>query len=211
MITRIFILSFLLLIITAASAHSDIYKYVDEDGVAYYTNVPKDRRYKKIFGEKGSVSFNGPYHEIIESKASRYGVEPSLVAAVISVESNWKPDAVSSRGAIGLMQLMPGTAEDMQVLDPFDPEENIEGGVRYLRFLLDRFKEVDLALAAYNAGPRRVEEYGGIPAISETRQYVKKVLSIYKGDGLSYSGTDYGSGQTQILRVSMRNGPAVYR
>jgi soluble lytic murein transglycosylase-like protein len=120
------------------------------------------------------------YNELVYIKSNKYNVEPSLVHAMIQVESNWNYKVVSRSGAIGLMQLMPSTARAMDVKDPLNPEENIEGGIKYLRYLLDRFDgDLILAIAAYNAGPTKVRKYNGIPPIRETRQYVKRVLTIY--------------------------------
>ena len=163
----------------SASSHADIYKYVDEDGVIHLTNIPKGNHYKRIMAEN-VIHKQGSYHHIIRSASFKYGIEPSLIKALITVESNWDSSAVSNKGAIGLMQIMPGTAADMQIINPYDPGQNIEAGTRYLRFLLDRFKgNLNLALAAYNAGPTTVEKSGGVPAIAETRKYIKKVLSIH--------------------------------
>lgn len=146
--------------------------------------------YKIIMSEKSEdnskhqsdkIYTNDPksYHHIISRKSEKYNVESSLVYAVIEVESTWNPKATSKKGAKGLMQLMPSTAKDMNVINPFDPEENIDGGTRYLRLLLDRFDgDLNLALAAYNSGPTTVRRFKGIPPIKETKQYVKKVLSI---------------------------------
>jgi|UniRef100_A0A7C3SKC8 hypothetical protein len=118
----------------------------------------------------------------IQKYASLHGVDPSLVRAVMRHESGFNPRAVSPKGAQGLMQLMPGTADLMGVANPFDPEQNIAGGVGYLRYCLDRFNnDVALALAAYNAGPERVAKTGGIPPIPETQTYVQNVLSTYTG------------------------------
>lgn len=117
------------------------------------------------------------YESIIQEAAALHGVDEDLVRAVIKVESEFDPHAVSRVGAKGLMQMMPGTAKDMRVEDPFDPRQNIFGGAKYLRKLLDKFKgNVPLALAGYNAGPRKVTRYRGIPPFKETRGYVKKVL-----------------------------------
>src|SRR5262245_8618677 len=117
------------------------------------------------------------YESIIQEAAALHGVDEDLVRAVIQTESGFKPTAVSRTGAQGLMQMMPATAKRMGVEDPFDPRENIMGGVKYLRLLLDKFKgNVPLALAGYNAGPRKVARYKGIPPFKETRGYVKKVL-----------------------------------
>jgi hypothetical protein len=119
---------------------------------------------------------------LIHKYASLNGLDPSLVRAVVRHESGFNPQAVSPKGAQGLMQLMPGTADLMGVSNPFDPEQNIAGGVGYLRYCLDRFNnDVALALAAYNAGPERVARCGGVPAISETQAYVKNVMETYTG------------------------------
>ncbi|PIE54311.1 MAG: lytic transglycosylase [Dethiosulfovibrio peptidovorans] len=113
--------------------------------------------------------------------AQRYGVDEKLVRSVISVESAWRPDALSSKGARGLMQLMPGTARMLGV-DPDDPVQNIEGGVKYLSMLSEKYKgNLEKILAAYNAGPSRVDQYDGIPPYRETENYVRKVLRLYQG------------------------------
>ena len=119
-----------------------------------------------------------PYGEIIDKLAAEHQVPSRLVKAVIQVESGYQPDARSRKGAIGLMQLMPETARQFAVADPYEPRSNIEGGVKYLRSLLDRF-EVPLALAAYNAGEAAVRRFGGIPPYPETRAYVKSVLALF--------------------------------
>jgi hypothetical protein len=125
----------------------------------------------------------GPYLEtLIQKYANRYGVDPSLVRAVMRNESGFNPHAVSPKGAQGLMQLMPGTAALMGVSNPFDPEQNIAGGVGYLRHCLDCFDHnVPLAVAAYNAGPGRVSRSRGVPAIPETQAFVKNVMGTYTG------------------------------
>lgn len=130
-----------------------------------------------------SAPLAGPYLEtLIQKYAHRYGVDPALVRAVMRHESGFNPYAVSPKGAQGLMQLMPGTAAFMGVNNPFDPEQNIAGGVGYLRYCLDRFNHsVPLAVAAYNAGPDRVAKSGGIPAIPETQSFVSNVLASYQG------------------------------
>ena len=164
---------------------ADIYKYVDEEGVIHFTNVPTDGKYKLILKEK-RVQFNlGPnfekYDPLILKTAEKHSVDYALVKAVIRAESNFNPTAISRVGARGLMQLMPGTAYALRVNDSFHPEDNIEGGVRYLRYLLNLFQgDLHLALAAYNAGEKAVFRYRGIPPYQETRTYVRRVLHYFQ-------------------------------
>jgi soluble lytic murein transglycosylase-like protein len=183
-----------LLISSAGIAAADIYKYEDNEGVIHFTDAPTDRRFKIFMRDiekdkrlrtnfgLGRTSRNpAEFDQIIKSCASEFGVDRSLVKAVIHAESGYNPNAVSSKGATGLMQLMPGTARDLKVADSYNPSDNIRGGVRYLRFLLDTFKgDVTLALAAYNAGLGKVAKHGGVPPYEETRNYVSKVLSYQR-------------------------------
>lgn len=181
-------------------AVADIYRHVDEHGVVHFTNAPHytkmtNRRdwnfYRKEYRPNalppGSPQLIHSYQEIIRHYASSYRLEEALVKAVIKAESNYNPHAVSSKGARGLMQLIPETARLMRVNDPFDPSQNIRGGSNYLRLMLDRFDgNLDLALAAYNAGPNAVQRHGGIPPYEETRTYVQRVrryLDLYRRAG----------------------------
>jgi soluble lytic murein transglycosylase-like protein len=178
-----------------------LYSFKDADGVWHFTNVPQDSRYRRVkggsadrggmqrvAGRKSSPNRAGAplhwsgYDGHIRAAAEKYGLAPPLLKAVMAAESNFNPAAVSLKGATGLMQLMPGTARDMYVYDIFDPAQNIEGGARYLRLLQDRFGgDLHKVLAAYNAGPERVERYGGaVPPIPETQAYVRKVLALYE-------------------------------
>lgn len=120
------------------------------------------------------------YDQLIARAAARHGLPPALIKAVVKAESNFQPHALSQKGAQGLMQLMPATAEDLGVDDPFRPEENVHGGTRYLREMYDRFGDWEQALAAYNAGPGAVDRFGGIPPYAETQQYVERVLHYYR-------------------------------
>lgn len=139
-------------------------------------NIPTDFTNATIKGFKDSKPFKGPYANIINKYAQKYNLEPQLIAAIIRKESNFNPWAVSHAGARGLMQLMPATARSLGVRDPFDPEQNIAGGTKYIRQQINSFKDLALALAAYNAGPGNVKKYGGIPPFSETRNYVNAVI-----------------------------------
>jgi soluble lytic murein transglycosylase len=159
-----------------------MYSFVDQNGKLHFSNVPADPRYREVPGydEQRSAVVYGRYGQFIKDAAARYGLDPELITAVIKVESSFNPNAVSEKGAMGLMQLMPQTAREMQVGAPFEAEENIMGGSRYLRKMLNLFDgNLRLGLAAYNAGPNRVLKNGIIPKIPETEQYVKKVMQEY--------------------------------
>lgn len=177
------IAGFLLCLSTPAQA--DIYRFRDERGVWHFSNIKSDPRYKIYIrtydGSKPVTQYLKDYDEIIQKASKRYGVDISLIKAVIKAESDFNQHAVSSKGAQGLMQLMPGTADAMDVEDPFDAKDNIHGGTRYLSLMLERFnKDMRLALAAYNAGPERVAEYRGVPPYQETRTFIDRVLSYYR-------------------------------
>jgi soluble lytic murein transglycosylase-like protein len=198
-----------LLFLPAAAAGGELYSFTDADGVVHFTNAPtSNERWRKVTRASevagvyrvslqgrsaptsgaGNVSWSprptsdASYQEHIRFAADKYRVPVALLRAVMAVESNYDARAVSEKGAVGLMQLMPGTARDMFVLDIWDPAQNIDGGARYLRLLANQYRgDVMMTLAAYNAGPDAVRRAGGkIPDIPETREYVRKVLALYQ-------------------------------
>ena len=169
---------------TASMGRGDIYKYVDPEGVVHLTNVPTDRNlpYILVMKEKRVIfrlkGDNARYDDLIARASERYSVDSTLIKAIIKTESNFNHRAVSPMGARGLMQLMPTTAAALQVKDSFHPENNIDGGVRYLRYLMTLFHgNLPLVLAAYNAGENAVLRYNNrIPPYKETQIYVRRVL-----------------------------------
>lgn len=180
----------------ANRAKADIYEYVDAEGVVHYTNVPprNQKNWKRVvFEGRKSRAVKTPktkrdkspdryrrYDAYIAEAARLYQLPEAFLRAVMHVESDYDPNVVSVDGAMGLMQLMPFTAEKMGVLDPFDPRQNILGGARFLRILANQWKgDLVLTVAAYNAGPGAVERYKGVPPYSETRRYVNRVLTHY--------------------------------
>jgi soluble lytic murein transglycosylase-like protein len=180
-LTIVSLAALIIVLIAPQGALADFYKYEDNNGVVHLTNVPTSAKYRWFMRESGkALSTLYFFDKIITGASSKWGIDPSLVKAVIKAESDFDPHAVSKAGARGLMQLMPETARLMGVNNLDDPEENVEGGIRYLKYLLKRFNwNVPLALAAYNAGEDAVRKYGGIPPYKETRRYVEKVL-IYR-------------------------------
>jgi soluble lytic murein transglycosylase-like protein len=167
-----------------AALQAEIYQYIGPNGTISLTNVPSDPRYRKIDVESArfhSVLSELELEPLIKRHSFQQQLHPALIRAVIKAESNFDPRAVSRAGAIGLMQLMPQTALRLDVRDMFDPDDNVGGGTKYLRQLLDRFQgNLPLALAAYNAGENIVDRYQSLPPIDETRQYVRKVLRYYR-------------------------------
>ncbi len=171
---------FILLLLTVTVAEATIYRYVDEYGRLHFTDVPTDTSFRFYRAEGAGQKISS----LIDHYADRFQLDAALVKAVIKVESDFNPQVVSTKGAQGLMQLMPATAREIGVSDPFDPGQSIYGGTYYLRQMLDTFdSNLDYALAAYNAGPNAVQRYGGIPPYDETRNYVlrvKKYLDYYQ-------------------------------
>lgn len=184
-------------LLTCGQAQADIYKYTDGNGHIFYTDHPKHKGYSRIIKSSAKIAntkqwgHKKPYIKLSERRekyaslikraASENRLDPKLIHAVIQAESAYNPQAVSKAGAVGLMQLMPQTAERFGVTNRRDPRQNVRGGARYLRVLLDLFKSnVRLAVAAYNAGENAVLKYGSkIPPYKETRTYVKRVMNVY--------------------------------
>jgi soluble lytic murein transglycosylase-like protein len=187
---------FVILGLGSELARADIYSFVDEAGVTHFSNVPIDGRYRLLLAAPpppatAAASTNGDtrwltrsraFDPFIETASREAQVQPQLVRAIIVVESAFNPKAVSRKGAVGLMQVLPETARRYGVSNAYDPEQNIIAGTRYLRDLIARYgNDLELVLAAYNAGADAVERYGKhIPPYTETRQYVPAVLSIYR-------------------------------
>jgi soluble lytic murein transglycosylase-like protein len=194
MLLRLAILASILLATTSVAATTKIYTYLDAQGTRHYTDIPDDNRYRLLsFAPQDRTASGDRYDMRLLAKATQYdaiiddaavssALEANLLRAVIVVESGFNSRAVSKRGAVGLMQLMPATASRFGVSNPYDARQNVHAGARYLKFLIDRFgQNVRLALAAYNAGEDAVDRNGGqIPPFSETLAYVPRVLKIYQ-------------------------------
>lgn len=183
------------------------------DGERVYTNLCDQtikKRQQKLTQFKPKATYTVSRQElekIVEEKSLLYGVDPKLIKEMIREESGWNPYAVSPKGAMGVMQLMPQTAILMGVKDPFDPVQNIDGGIRYMKYLLERFKgNFHLALAAYNAGPSLVESLGRIPNIPETQNYVRKITLRYSG----FIPSQYKIKKIPIKAIVMPDGSVVY-
>jgi soluble lytic murein transglycosylase-like protein len=211
-------------------AHGQLSSYVDERGTLVYTNAESPAR-RKAEAEKNSVAADAKakaeqtpvdsgalpksinpdvLHQMVQETAQRHDVDPALVSAVISTESNWNTSALSRKGAQGLMQLVPETAQKLGVFNAWDPQQNIDGGVRYLHMLLDRYNgDLPKALAAYNAGPSAVDRWGGVPNYPETQEYVRKVTHTYFQPGsANQSGSRAGS--KPIYRFATDDGRVVF-
>lgn len=216
-----------LMLLLPAPVLADFYQFVDAEGVVHFTNAPtiKAQRILKEEGASGAApiilkrSYRqsvGQFSSLVSEKADKYRLDPDLLMAVIKTESDFNPYAVSPKGAMGLMQLMPGTASRLGVKDSFDPAQNIDGGSRYLRYLLDYFNgSVSLALAAYNAGENAVTRWQNIPPYKETQQYVRKIMSDYRKETVPIAGGRSGqmklASNIEAKTFSPRPSPIVQR
>jgi soluble lytic murein transglycosylase len=186
-LSRVFILSFLLWPVVSGA---DIYRYVDGEGVIHYSNTQPDEKFTLYLREGPKAAPRAPASALpgaswmtgyVDRFSRANDLPPALVHAIIKAESNGQRKAVSRKGAKGVMQLMPFTSKRLRVADPFDPIENIEGGIKYIKELLVTFQgDITNAVAAYNAGPAAVRKYGGVPPYQETRLYVRRVMDLYR-------------------------------
>jgi soluble lytic murein transglycosylase-like protein len=219
-VSRLVAISILLLLAPRADANGPLYRYIDASGTVHFTNVSKGRRYHRVFlTERGLVrggvgrrpdpkqppEYAG-YDWLISRAAAAYDLDPALVKAVIAAESNFDRRAVSRAGAQGLMQLMPKTAQSVGVSDPLEPTQNVLGGVRYLREMLDRYGDTTRALAAYNAGPTAVDRHGGVPPFRETQAYVERVLDYYRGYHRDFRRAAEGPGTQRVFPTAHSGG-----
>jgi soluble lytic murein transglycosylase-like protein len=217
----------------AIPAHAQLPYYVDDRGNLVYTNddarhTPKTKAATTAAKPAASADSNrnnaelhaansapanplgaDVLHQLVQETAHKHNVDPKLVSAVISTESNWNTAAISRKGALGLMQLVPETALRFGVYNPFDPTQNVEAGVTYLSNLLERYNgDLPKALAAYNAGPRAVDRWGGVPDFRETREYVRKVTSSYFQPGSEHH--PWRAASKPIYRSTTDDGRVVF-
>jgi soluble lytic murein transglycosylase-like protein len=182
----IYIIFTLMAVFSSSAAYADIYRYIDANGVMHFTNAPTSSSgdYKLFLRERTQPApswfYNEKYDDLISEASKRHGVSFPLLKAIIKAESDFDPQAVSKKGAMGLMQIMPQNFKLLGLDDPFDPTQNINAGARYFKQLYDRFGgKLALSLAAYNAGPSAVDYYKTIPPYEETEEYVRRVLKYY--------------------------------
>jgi len=214
------VLAAAMVVLSSPSAGADLYRYVAPDGTLHYSDAPMTRSYRPVRaawarvgrdrGHEARLSrLSDKFSQEVSRASAVTGLDTRLLHAVIAVESDHRREVVSPKGAMGLMQLMPRTAAELGVIDPFDPEENILAGARYLRRLWDRFGDLTLALAAYNAGPERVEQFGGVPPFAETESYVVQVRRLYP-EGEWQHGAGRVTLRTPIYEVRLADGSILY-
>ncbi len=185
---KIFVLSVVFILIAiVSSVHADIYMYIDDNGVMHFTNAPTSNQheYKVYIKERTSISnrfqATDKYDKLISNASKEFNVDSRLLKAMIKAESDFDPRAISTKGAMGLMQIMPENFKMLNLENPFDPWQNIRAGAQYFKKLYKRFNgKLALSLAAYNAGPTAVDRYKSIPPYQETEEYVRRVLRYYR-------------------------------
>jgi len=175
------LIAVLFLFVAVPVVQADIYLFIDSQGVLHFTNAPTSSQYTLYIKERPKpATATKKYDGIIQEASNMFGLSFSLLKAMIKVESNFDSRAVSKKGALGLMQIMPQNLQAFNIREPYDPKDNIMGGARYFKLLIERFEgKLPLALAAYNAGPTIVDKYRDIPPIKETQDYVKKVMKYF--------------------------------
>jgi soluble lytic murein transglycosylase-like protein len=171
----------LFLFVAVTVVQADIYMFIDSQGVLHFTNAPTSSQYKLYIKERPKpAEATKKYDGIIQEASNTFGLSFSLLKAMIKVESDFDSRAISKKGALGLMQIMPQNLRAFNIQEPYDPKDNIMGGARYFKSLIERFEgKLPLALAAYNAGPTIVDKYRDIPPIKETEDYVKRVMKYF--------------------------------
>jgi len=178
------LLAALMLMVGPSPVAADIYRYIDENGVMHFTNAPTSSKFKLFMRERQifiSKLDSNQFDPIIADASKKYGLEAPLIKAVIKAESDFDPNAISNKGARGLMQIMPMNFRLLNVENPFDPHQSIDAGARYLRDMMDRYNgKLNLSLAAYNAGPGAVDRHGGVPPYQETEEYIERVMRYYQ-------------------------------
>jgi soluble lytic murein transglycosylase len=185
---KIFVLSVVFILIAiVSSVHADIYMYIDDNGVMHFTNTPTSNQheYKVYLKERKSISTEfqatDKYDKLISNASAEFNLDSRLLKAMIKAESDFDPRAISTKGAMGLMQIMPENFKMLNLENPFDPWQNIRAGAQYFKKLYKRFNgKLALSLAAYNAGPTAVDRYKNIPPYQETEEYVRRVLRYYR-------------------------------
>ena len=210
-------------LVSAVPARAQIASYIDEHGKLIFVNgdSPKPLRGSTISAHpvnlvappRSAAPATPPdrLDRIVREAAERHQVDPALVKAVISTESGWNPQAVSRKGAVGLMQLIPETAQRLGVGNPYDPAQNVEAGTTYLKTLLDRYDgDLNKSLAAYNAGEHAVDRSGGVPAFRETRQYVQKVTNAYFQPGSGRDSALWSPPKPHVRRATDSSGRVVF-
>jgi len=175
------LIAVLFFFLTASAVQADIYMFIDSQGVLNFTNTPTSSQYTLYIKERPRpAATTKKYDRIIQEASNKHGLSFSLLKAMIKVESDFDSRAISKKGALGLMQIMPQNLGAFNIRDPYDPKDNIMGGSRYFKSLVERYNgKLPLALAAYNAGPTIVDKYRRVPPIKETEDYVKKVMKYF--------------------------------
>ncbi len=205
-----FLICLSLLLALYGVAAAKVCKWIDKDGTLWFVSCKANTPQRRILRAPSGKDVPPEIDAVIERVAKEENMDPDLIRAVVAVESDFNPKAVSSSGAMGLMQLMPQTAAIYNVEDPWDPYQNVKAGTRYLKHLLKQYNnDLRLALAAYNAGPTTVNNYGGVPPYSSTKRYISKVMSRYPSKNVSAEPV-LARRERGIRRVVLPDGSVLY-